>query len=86
MKYSEAICSFCSKPFQIKTKYYNYNIKLGLKNFCNKECRIKFFTKSKNLKCFNCNKDIVVKNCNYKKSKTKKVRQKDFIVAKRVVQ
>lgn len=65
-------CCFCHKFFQKEKGLYNWAIKQKWKSFCSKECRIKYKTKSKNLKCFNCGKDIIVGNCDYKRSKTKK--------------
>lgn len=65
-------CSFCHHHFGMPARNYNWSNKQKWKFFCSKECRIQFKTKSKNLKCYNCGKDIVVGNCDYKRSKTKK--------------
>lgn len=65
-------CCFCNKYFDVSLRNYNWSNKQKWKFFCSKECRIQFRTKLKNLKCFNCNKDIVVGNCDYSRSKTKK--------------
>jgi len=65
-------CFFCHKIFEKEIGPYNWSIKQKWKIFCSKECRNKFFTKSKQVNCLTCGKEITITRSQEKNSKSGK--------------
>ena len=65
-------CSFCHNNFDMSARNYNWSNKQKSKKFCSKECRNKFFTKSKRVNCLTCGKEMTVTRSQVKQSKSGK--------------
>lgn len=70
-------CSYCNKVFKVTKKYIYYKnyrqnkFNIIEKSFCKRRCKDRDHSTGYSLRCNNCNKTLYIKNCIYKKSKTK---------------
>ncbi|GEM_PF-599254 len=71
-EFVEVECTHCKKKFNKTLHRYKEAQKMGYRPFCSKKCKDDFKITSLNLKCSECNKDIVVLRNRYDASDNKR--------------
>ena len=71
MKTVKVVCETCGIEFEKELKKFNESKKNKWKLFCSEECKLKNWRKEKKLCCKECGKDIIKKQAEINKSKTK---------------